>query len=230
MTFTIHDLPLSERPRERLHHYGSSSLSLPELLAVILGNGTRGEPVVVLSQKLLSKFGSLENIQNASLQDLQSVRGLGFAKAAQIKACFEIARRLRNENTLKKRVAWRQVASPEEVYNVVKDKIPHWNKEHFMVLSVDSRHKLISLDTIFVGSLNASVVHPREVFDVAVHRHAACIIIVHNHPSGSIEPSKEDIQVTKILIEAGKIMGIEVIDHLIVTKEEFMSMKRGGII
>lgn len=216
-SFTLHDLPLEERPRERLQKFGSETLSASELLALILGRGVKGEPVMMTSQKILSRFGSLKGLKEASLEDLKEIKGLGLAKAAQIQACLEIARRINNVNQGQgSKTRKRQILSPKDVYNLVKSKIKNYSKEHFMVLSFDSRNKLIGIDTITIGTLDSNLIHPRETFEAAVRRHASRIIIAHNHPSGNTEPSQEDLEITKQLVEAGKIMGIEVLDHLIV--------------
>lgn len=216
-SFTLHDLPLEERPRERLQKFGSETLSASELIALILGRGVKGEPVMMTSQKILSRFGSLKGLKEASLEDLKEIKGLGLAKAAQIQACLEIARRINNVNQGQgSKARKRQILSPKDVYNLVKLKIKNYSKEHFMVLSFDSRNKLIGIDTITVGTLDSNLIHPRETFEAAVRRHASRIIIAHNHPSGNTEPSQEDLEITKQLVEAGKIMGIEVLDHLIV--------------
>lgn len=216
-SFTLHDLPLEERPRERLQKFGSETLSASELIALILGRGVKGEPVMMTSQKILSRFGSLKGLKEASLEDLKEIKGLGLAKAAQIQACLEIARRINNVNQGQgSKARKRQILSPKDVYNLVKSKIKNYSKEHFMVLSFDSRNKLIGIDTITVGTLDSNLIHPRETFEAAVRRHASRIIIAHNHPSGNTEPSQEDLEITKQLVEAGRIMGIEVLDHLIV--------------
>lgn len=229
-SFTLHDLPKSERPRERLKRLGPDSLSAQELLSLILGRGVRGESVSMTSQKLLSYFGSLEGIMNASLEDLQSVKGLGLAKASQLKACFEIARRVFTKNEIAEEVQQKEITSAEEVYELIKSKISNYAKEHFVVLSFDTRNKFLGVDTISVGILNANLVHPRETFDAAIRRHAAQIIVTHNHPSGDPEPSEDDLEITKRLVEAGKILGIEVIDHIVVTKNSFFSFKEKGLI
>lgn len=225
-SFTIHDLPSSERPRERLQKFGPDALSAQELLALILGRGISGESVMMTAQKLLSYFGSLEAIMNASLEDLQKIKGLGMAKSSQIKACFEIARRVYNNDEIsnsenKKKL----IISPKDVYKLVKSKIIHYTKEHFVVLSFDARNNFLGMDTITVGTLNANLVHPRETFESAIRRHAAQIIIAHNHPSGDPEPSEDDLEITKRLTESGKILGIEIVDHIIVVKNGFLSFK-----
>lgn len=229
-SFTIHDLPKSERPRERLKKLGPESLSAQELLAVILGRGVRGESVSMTAQKLLSHFGSLEGIMNASLEDLQSVKGMGLAKASQLKACFEVARRVFIKSEIAKEAKQKEITSATEIYNLVKSKITSYTQEHLVVLSFDSRNKFLGIDTVSVGTLNANLIHPRETFDVAIRHHAAQIIVAHNHPTGDPEPSEDDLEITKRLVEAGKILGIEVIDHIVITKESFFSFKDKGLI
>ena len=182
------------------------------------------------AQKLLSYFGSLEGIMNASLEDLQSIKGLGLAKASQLKACFEVARRIYAKSEVDDEVKPKEVTSAQEVYKFIKSKISNYAKEHFVVLSFDTRNKLLGMDTVSVGTLNANLVHPRETFDAAISRHAAQIIVAHNHPSGDPEPSEDDLEITKRLVESGKILGIEVIDHIIVTKNEFFSFKEKDLI
>lgn len=223
-------MPKSERPRERLEKLGADSLSAQELLALILGRGVRGKSVSMTAQKLLSCFGSLEGIMNASLEDLQSVRGLGLAKASQLKACFEIARRVFTKSEIIEEGKQKEIASAKEIYKLIKSKISSYTKEHLVVLSFDSRNKFLGMDTVSVGILNANLIHPRETFDTAIRRHAAHIVVAHNHPSGDPEPSEDDLEITKRLIEAGKILGIEVVDHIVVTKESFFSFKEKELI
>ena len=226
-TFTLRDLPSRERPRERLVEFGEEALSSVELLALILGKGTAGESVMMLSQKLLSRFGSLKGITEASLEDLLSIKGLGLAKAAQIKAVAEIARRVSFEDLKKPRSI---ILKPKDVFKLVKTKLKNYQKEQFFVISLDSRNGFIGIDKISVGTLNANLVHPRETFEAAIYRHAAQIIIIHNHPSGALEPSEDDLLITKKLIASGKILGIEVVDHIIVSKNGFFSFKEKGFI
>src|SRR6185312_15145488 len=220
--FTLRDLPSEERPRERLIHYGVDVLSSQELLALILGRGIEGEPVMVTSQKLLAHFGSLSKLQDASFEDLCSIRGIGTAKACQLLAIFAINKRLTSD----KLQAVRNKGKKKDIAYIVsllQQKISDYSKEHVAVISLDTRHEVIGSDTIAIGILNANVVHPREIFEAAIRRHAASIIISHNHPSGNPEPSDDDIIVTKKLMEAGKLFGIPVIDHIIVTKNTYYS-------
>jgi len=231
---TLHDLPQSERPRERLIKYGVEVLSLQELLALIFGRGIKAEPVMAISQKLLSKLGSLEKISEASIEDLKTIKGIGLAKACQLKACFELARRWNNNlesriQNSESRKTEKQM-TPQHIYQKIRSKIVNYHKEHLLVISLDNRNKIIGIDTVSIGTLNSNLIHPRETFEVAIKRHAAQIILVHNHPSGELTPSKDDIKVTKSLISAGKILGIEVIDHLIISKDGYFSMKEKKVI
>jgi DNA repair protein RadC len=225
-SFTLHDMPLSERPRERMVKYGSEVLSAQELLALVLGRGIQGESVVLTAQKLLSVFGSLEGVLQASLSELQKVRGLGVAKATQLKACLEIARRVSNVDILDGVVVMR----PEDVFKLVKARISHFAKEHFVVLSFDARNKFLGLDVVSVGILNANIIHPRETFEVAIRRHAAQVIVSHNHPSGECTPSDEDREITQQLVAAGKILGIQVIDHVVISQRSFFSFADEGLL
>jgi DNA repair protein RadC len=226
-SFTVHDLPKSDRPRERLRDFGADKISSTELLAVILGKGIKGESVLVTVQKLLHHFGNLQNIFEASLDDLMKVRGIGFAKACQLIASFELSKRLLKENVEieKDRVRKNAITSPSEIVKFIQTEIDDYSKEHFFVISFDVRNRIIGIDKTSKGTLSASLVHPRETFESAIRRHAAQIIVAHNHPSGDCEPSEDDIRITKRLYEAGKIMGIELMDHIIVTKENYCSLK-----
>lgn len=229
-SFTIHDLPPEERPRERLEKFGAEALSAQELLALILGRGISGESVMMTAQRILSKFGSLHSLQEASLEDLREIKGLGQAKVAQIKASLEIARRIYNTDQVQHtKGKYKQVISAQDVYKIVRSKIKNYAKEHFFVLSFDSRNKLLGIDEVTVGTLNANLVHPRETFEAAIRRHAAQIIMAHNHPSGDPTPSRDDIKLTKQITEAGKVMGIEVLDHIIIG-DGLNSMRANNII
>jgi len=221
-SFTVRDLPLNERPRERLLKLGSEALSAQEILSLILGRGIKGESIMMTSQKLLSRFGNLKGIANASIEELTQTKGIGPAKAAQIKAALELSKRLEADVGEKPKPV---LKSPEDVAAVMRSKLKGKKKEHFWVLCLDTRNRLINRKLVSIGSLDTSIVHPREVFKEAVSSSAASVIFVHNHPSGDSEPSKEDIELTKRLVKAGEIIGIDVLDHIIVCDKSYLSLK-----
>ena len=225
-SFTIHDLPSSERPRERLQKLGVDALSAQEILALILGRGIAGESVMVTAQRLLSQFGNLKGIADASVEELLRVKGIGVAKASQIKAAFELANRLEGYSDKGTKPL---VKTPDEVMSLVRGRLKGKKKEHFLVLLLDTRGQVIKVSEISVGSLDTSIVHPREVFKEAIAASAASVIFVHNHPSGDPEASEDDIQLTKRLAEAGEIMGIDVLDHVIIGDKNYLSLKREGL-
>jgi DNA repair protein RadC len=235
-SYTLHDLPKSERPRERLIKYGADKLSSAELLSLILNTGIKGESVIMISQKLIMQFGSLKGIMEASMEDLKQAKGLGEVKASKLIASFAIAKKVMEEIKISdeqneaERKKHNSVTSPDELFKIIKEKISNFSKEHFYVVSLDARNNFIGIDEISVGTLTASIVHPRETFESAIRRHAAHIIIAHNHPSGETEPSEDDLKITKRLVESGKIMGIEVLDHLIITKNNYLSFKEKSLI
>ena len=219
-SFTINDLPKEERPRERLVKFGEQALSAQELLQIILGRGIAGESVAVTTQKLLSKFGNLQKLAEASIDELSSIKGIGLAKASQIKAVFEIGRRFSTQTPSYKS---KELTNPKKVYQLIKSKLKDYHKEHFYIIALNSRNH--SIAEVSVGSLNASIVHPREVFAEAIKNNAASVIFAHNHPSGDPEPSEGDLMITKRLVEAGKILGIMVLDHIIITQKSHFSFK-----
>jgi len=213
----IKDLPKVDRPREKLEKYGPEKLSNSELLAILLRIGSKGLNVVELSRKILGKF-SRNSLAKASFKDLKNTFGLGSAKACEIVACFELGRRfLQNKKS-------QIYLTPKDVWNELKD-IRDNKKEHFVIFFLDTRNQEIKREIISVGSLNANLVHPREVFEPAVRHLAAQIILAHNHPAGTPAPSQEDLEITKQLTNAGKILGIEIKDHVIVSKANFFSFK-----
>ena len=224
-SFTIHDLPKEERPRERLVKFGEQALSAQELLQLILGRGIAGESVAITSQKLLSQFGSLQKLAEVSIEELSLIKGIGLAKATQIKAVFEIGNRVSNQTPSYKS---KELTDPKKVYQLIKSKLKDYHKEHFYIIALNSRNH--SVAEVSIGSLDASIVHPREVFSVAIKNNAASVIFVHNHPSGDPEPSEDDLVTTKQLTEAGKILGIQVVDHIIVTKNNYFSFKENKLI
>lgn len=224
-SFTIHDLPKSERPRERLQKHGADALSSQELFALLLGRGIKGESVMVTAQRLLSSFGNIKNISEASLEELLAIKGIGLAKAAQIKSAFELAKR-KDEHDGKQI----PIKSHQDVIRAVKQKLQDKKKEHFLILCLDTRNNLKKISTVSTGTLDANLVHPREVFKEAIQSLSSSIILVHNHPSGSPEPSEADIDITKRIVETGKVVGIDVLDHIIVTENKSFSFKEKGLL
>ncbi len=218
----IKDLPRVERPREKLAFYGPEKLSDTELLALLLGSGKKGENALELAAKVLKKF-SKGKLTDASLSELKNGSGIGIAKACEIVACFELGKRL-----LKGKKA-KIYLSPKEVWQELRDYRNH-KKEHFFVFYLDSRNQEIKREIVSVGSLNVNSVHPREVFEPAIKNLAAQVILAHNHPSGNSQPSEADLALTKRLAEAGKLLGIEVTDHIIIAESGYFSFKAGKLI
>ena len=218
----IKDLPRVDRPREKILKYGPVKLSTTELLAILLRTGIKGVNVVELSNKILKLFGT-ENIQNITIADLRKIKGLGPVKSAEIVACIELGKRLLQEKQPL------HVISPQNVFDSLID-TRSLKKEYFIAIYLDTRNQEIAREIISVGTLNASLVHPREVFEPAVRNTAASIILVHNHPSGTLQPSTNDNLLTLRLKDAGKIIGIEVKDHIIVSNVGYLSYKEKGLL
>lgn len=221
---TIKDLPEFERPREKLAKKGARSLKKEELLAILLRTGLKGKNALEIANDILVKYGD-KKLLDASYEELRNMRGVGPTKAVQILAAIELGSRLFKEKSEKEVY----INSPEDTAKELSH-IKENKKENFVVLYLDARNKLIYKETISIGSLNANLVHPREVFEPAVRYLAAQIILAHNHPSGDPEPSEDDLEITKRLAVSGKILGIEVVDHVIVAKNKFFSFKNKGMI
>lgn len=221
----ITDLPKEERPRERLVKYGPESLSTAELLAILLRTGTRKDNAVNLSNRILRDY-SLSRLSRASIPELSRIHGIGLAKATQIAACFELARRLEAHSDAPKP----RIKKPEDAYRLIAPGLRNLKRETFKALYLDAKNQLIWEETISIGTLDASIVHPREVFKTAIQESTASIILAHNHPSGDPGPSREDVELTRRLTEAGKLIGIEILDHIIVGEGGYVSMKEGGIL
>lgn len=223
--YTIHDLPQAERPRERLLKHGTEALSTAELIAIVLGNGTRGASVLQLAQQLISTFGSLENLVDATIPELCQVKGIGKAKALQLQSVFGLCKRIKTVTPQDRS----SLDSPWQVYQLLKNSIAIAKQEHFVVIMQDARGCMIHQETIAVGTLTETLVHPREVFYPAIRNKAASILLAHNHPSGDPEPSTEDVEITEKLCEAGLLMDIPVMDHLIVGADRFVSLRQRGL-
>ncbi len=219
----IADIPAEERPSNRLMSNGPGSLSNAELLSIILKSGSVAENAINLSQRVLSQF-DLRQLSAIDITQLMKIHGIKSGKAAQIVACFELARRLEMfEGSTKFKIN-----APEDVYRRLYPTMRESKKERFVELCLDTKNQVIREDTISIGSLNANIVHPREVFRTALIESAAHIIVAHNHPSCDPTPSREDIEITKKLVETGKIMGIDVLDHVIIGDGRHFSMKEAG--
>jgi DNA repair protein RadC len=215
-----------ERPRERLQKFGPEALSAQELLALVIGRGIPKKSVMNIAQELMAKFGNVKTISQATIEELSQIKGIGLAKAAQIKACFELGRREELEPELKDF----NIKDPEAVVKAIRASIKDKAKEHFKLILLNPRNKIIGISTISIGTLNASLVYPREVFKDAIMHSAASVVLAHNHPSGDPEPSEDDLKITKKLVDSGKILGIEVLDHIVISKSNFLSFKERGLI
>jgi DNA repair protein RadC len=221
----IHKLPEEERPRERLLRHGPESLSTVELVAILLGSGTKASPVLKLAQEIVTHFGSLQQLAEATLEELRHIKGIGLAKAIQLKACMNLGLRLSKQTFAPKY----PISHPLHAYNLIKDDLQNEKRELFLVILQDIKNCLICHEIVGIGTLTNSLVHPREVFYPAIRHKAASLILVHNHPSGDPTPSHQDYQVTENLIQVGRLMGIPVNDHLIIGHEGYVSLRQKGI-
>jgi len=233
VAYLIREMPESDRPRERLQQRGAVSLSNAELLAILLRTGVKGQSAVQLAQELLRIHGnSLEELVRVPLEALAKVKGIGSTKAIQLKAAFELVRRLSEESRGHQPI----LTTPADVAAVIGPLLQHLNHEEFRVLLLNTKHALIKVSEVSRGSLNASVVEPREVFQDAIAASAAAVILAHNHPSGDPTPSAEDASITKRLVKAGELLGILVLDHIIIGQRakgrdrDFVSLKELGLV
>ena len=220
---TIRELPRGERPRERLREYGPRHLNNSELIAILLRTGMQGENVLALASRLLSRFNGLAGLGKAGFFELCSQKGVSEAKACQLLAALELGKRLVSlapeERT--------PLNSPEDVANLVSAEMSSLDQEHLRVLLLNTRHELLSIQEIYAGNVNSAVVRVAEVFRPAVRDNAPAIIVVHNHPSGDPAPSDDDVRVTKDLVDAGKLLGVEVLDHLVIgSGNRFVSLNQ----
>lgn len=222
---TIKELPVEERPRERLLRHGAGVLSNAELLAILLRTGTKNESAISMAYRILKQDHGLRYLVDSDVEQLASINGIGKAKAAQIKAAIELGRRL---SAFELGVD-KPVKCPQDVADLLMEEMRYLKKEHMKLMLLNIKCNLISVEEISVGSLNASIVHPREVFNPAIRKSSASIIMVHNHPSGDPTPSKEDAAITARISEAGKLIGIELVDHIIIGDGRYISMKEKGL-
>lgn len=218
-------MPATERPRERFVAYGPGVMSTLELIAIILGSGSKTMPVLKLAEELMIRFGSLPEIAEASIEEICQISGMGVAKAIQIKAALELGKRAYKPVDATKI----RIQKPSHVYEILKDTLEMQHSENFVVVLLDTKGMLIGHQTVSVGTLSKTLVHPREVFHPAIRRKAASVIIAHNHPSGDPSPSEEDLTVTEQLVQSGKTLGIPVHDHVIIGKNKYCSLREKGI-
>lgn len=222
----IYEYPKELRPRERLMRYGAKNLADHELLAILLRTGTQKDNVLSLSLKVLTHFQTLLDLAEASYEELIAIPGIGPAKALEIMAAIEFGGRVLKSNRLKEG----KILSSQDIGEYLVQEMKHLPQENVVALYLNTKNDIIRKETLFVGSLNSSVAHPREIFKGAVRCSAARIILAHNHPSGNPEPSQADIDFTHRILRAGEMMGIELLDHIVVGEDEYISMREEGII
>lgn len=223
-SYCMASLPADERPRERLDRLGPEAMSTAELVAIVLGSGMKGCSVLQLASQILAHFGSLPALAEATIAELSSIKGLGKAKAIQLKAAFSLGARMSQLSVLPKY----RIETPLHVYNLVKDQLANEKKERFIVVLLDVKGVVIAQEVVAIGTLSETLVHPREVFYPAIRHCASSMILVHNHPSGNPDPSKEDYAITEVLLKVASLMSIPIQDHIIVGKEGYISLKQKG--
>lgn len=223
-TYRITDFAESERPRERLARLGPKSLSNAELIAILLGSGVQGENAIQVGQRLLNTFDGITGLHRTAFDEVCDQHGVSTAKVARIKAALELGFRMKQESFERD-----SIHSPEEAAHLIMHEMSALEQEELWVLLLDTRNKLLATETVYRGSLNSSQVRIAELFKAAVRRNAASIIVAHNHPSGDPTPSPDDIAVTRGIVEAGKLMDVEVLDHLVIGSGNFVSLKQRGL-
>jgi DNA repair protein RadC len=223
----ITDWPENERPREKLSLFGPESLTAAELIAILISTGSGKLSALDLGKNLLRTFGSLETLASASITELLKIRGIGPAKAITLKAAFQLSRNLDQEIAQKK---LHYVREPSDVANIFIPELGHLKQEVFAIALLDSAGKYLLNEKITIGTLNASLVHPREVYKAAIKHSAASIILVHNHPSGQLKPSGDDLKITQQLVDTGRILDIPVQDHIIIADKKYISLRELGYI
>lgn len=222
---TIKELPVGERPRERLIHAGAAALSTAELLAIILRVGVGGENVLSVAQRLLARFDGLGGLARASLTELTAEHGIGEAKVTQMKAAFELGRRLLVMSPIERP----QVRSPADAAQLLMAEMCLLEQEHLRLILLDTKNYVLSIPTVYVGSLNTNLIRIGELFRYALKENCAALIVAHNHPSGDPTPSPEDVMVTRKIVEGGQLLDIDVLDHLIIGRGRFISLKERGL-
>lgn len=223
--YTVKEMPKSERPRERLLAYGPGALSTGELLAIILRTGTRDENVLQLAQRLLADHNGLAGMARVSPEELMEEKGLGPAKVTQVKAALELGRRMLLESPGERT----QIRSPADAANLVLTEMGLFDQEHLRVMLLDTKNRVLSIKDVYKGSLNTSLIRVAEVFRPAIQANCASLVVLHNHPSGDPTPSPEDVAVTRQIVQAGKLLDIEVLDHLVIGFQRYVSLKEKGL-
>ncbi|SDB81535.1 RadC family protein [Shouchella lonarensis] len=226
MAILIRDVPEKERPRERLLREGARALSNQEIIAILLRSGTKAQSVVHLASQLLSRFPTLTALKEAAIEELCTVNGIGAAKAVELTAAIELGRRIHMEEKGDRHI----ISTPDDAAHIMMEELRELKQEHFVALYLNSKNHVMKKQTLFVGSLNASIVHPREVFKEALRYSSAAVICLHNHPSGDPEPSREDVYATERLSDAGRLLGIPLLDHIIIGDGCFVSLKERGLL
>jgi DNA repair protein RadC len=221
----IRELPAQERPRERLKKYGAASLSNAELLAIILRTGAASESVLNLSAKLLARFGGLSGLAKAGFGELCMERGLAEAKAAQLKAALELGRRLLSTQPEERLV----IKSPQDVANLLQAEMSFLEQEELRLVLLNTKNQVLAISQLYKGSVSTSLIRVSELFREAVRENCPALVVVHNHPSGDPTPSPEDIKITEQIVKAGKLLDIEVLDHLIIGHQRYVSLKERGL-
>jgi DNA repair protein RadC len=222
--FSVNGLPDTDRPRERLYHVGAGEMSLQELLAVVIGVGSKGAGAPLVALRMLKRFGDLVTLGNAGVDELSSIPGIGFAGACRLVAAFELGKRFARDS----KSNGGTVRTPQDIARLFIDEMRHYDREHFKAALLNTKNQLLKVVTVSIGSLNASIVHPREILKPAITSSAASIILVHNHPTGDPTPSKEDIEFTNRFAKCGRLIGIELLDHVIIGAGTYKSLKEGG--
>jgi DNA repair protein RadC len=221
----LQDLPAHDRPRERLYYQGPAALKEEELVAIILRTGTRDVPVLDLARKLLARYGGLGGLARVGATELVGFNGLGMAKAVELQAALELGRRLAGLHPEERPT----VRSPADLANLLMPEMAHLEQEHLKVVLLNTKNQVLGAPEVYVGSLNTSVVRVAELFREAIRQNSAAVIVVHNHPSGDPTPSPEDVAVTRQIVDAGQLLDIEVLDHLVIGHQRYVSLKERGL-
>ena len=222
---SVRQLPPEDRPRERLYRIGAADLSLQELLAIVLGRGSRGGSALFLAYRLLESFGDIVTLGRAGLDELTSIPGIGFARACQVVAAVEMGKRFSRASATR----GVSIRGPAEVAKLFMDEMGHYDREHFKAALLNTKNQVLKIVTVSIGSLNASIVHPREILKPAICASAASIILVHNHPTGDPAPSTEDVEFTRRFAKCGELIGIQLLDHVIIGSGRYQSLKEAGV-